>query len=299
MHGMNTIPLSSYNSITGYHDTVRLLRTFFLAKKFVEVETQSRLSILAACEDPMTIATYIFDGVKWPLPQTGQMWLEYDLLKNPQVPGLFCITTSYRNEPNPISTRHLKIFPMFEFEMPGTQDDLQILLEELFEFLGFGARGTYHCHDYEAIAKKYGVSIVGSAEEAQLAKDFGPVFLLKNFPVRTSPFWNMKQSGEEAKKIDSILYGIETVGSAERSCNPAEMRNWFYTISGGAYAQRLFDEFGKARVEVELEDFLSLNFFPRCGGGIGVTRLIRARELAKQSQSFIGTQKVAATQSYL
>jgi hypothetical protein len=34
-------------------------------------------------------------------------------------------------------------------------------------------------------------------------------------------------------------------------------------------------------------------------GGIGVTRLIRARELAKQQQSFIGAQKVAVNQSYL
>lgn len=285
---MSTMPIQSYNTMQGYHETVRLLRTFFLSKKFIEVETQSRLSILAACEDPMTIATYMFDGVKWPLPQTGQMWLEYDLLCNPSVPGLFCITTSYRNEPNPNSERHLKIFPMFEFEMPGTQDDLQLLLEELFEFLGFGPRNTYHVGEYDAIAQRYGVSIVGSAEEAQLARDFGPVFLLKNFPVRTSPFWNMKQSGSHAKKIDSILYGVETVGSAERSCNPIEMRNWFYTISDGAYAQRLFSEFGRERVEQELEDFLALNFFPRCGAGIGVTRLIRARELAKQAEVFVG-----------
>lgn len=285
---MSTKPIQSYNSMHSYHDTVRLLRTFFLSKNFIEVETQSRLSILAACEDPMTIATYLFDGIKWPLPQTGQMWLEYDLLRNPTVPGLFCITTSYRNEPNPIAERHLKIFPMFEFEMPGTQDDLQILLEELFEFLGFGPRKSYHTDEYDTIAAHYGVSIVGSTEEALLARDFGSVFLLKNFPVRTSPFWNMKQNGTHAKKIDSILYGIETVGSAERSCNPIEMRDWFYTISDGAYAQRLFSEFGQERVKAELEDFLSLNFFPRCGGGIGVTRLIRARELAKEQQTFMG-----------
>ena len=36
---------------------VTALRSFFLAKGFVEVHTQNRLSILAACEDPTPVAT--------------------------------------------------------------------------------------------------------------------------------------------------------------------------------------------------------------------------------------------------
>ena len=35
-----------------YTKTVDLLRSFFLSKGFLEVHTQNRLSILAACEDP-------------------------------------------------------------------------------------------------------------------------------------------------------------------------------------------------------------------------------------------------------
>ena len=33
-------------------------------------------------------------------------------------------------------------------------------------------------------------------------------------------------------------------------------------------------------VEKELDEFLKLQFFKRCGGGIGVTRLIRAMKLS-------------------
>ncbi|HEV2916909.1 MAG TPA: amino acid--tRNA ligase-related protein [Candidatus Babeliales bacterium] len=276
---MNAKPLQSYYTLESYNETVRLLRTFFISKNFLEVDAQSRRSILAACEDPNTIATYIFDGVKWPLPQTGQMWLEHDLLKNPTVPGLFCLTTSYRNEPDVNPERHLKIFPMFEFETHGTQEDLQRLLEELFEFMGFGPKSNYHQGEYDAIANHYNVSIIGSAEEARIAKDFSSVFFLKNFPARSHPFFNMKQDGMHAKKIDAIVHGIETIGSAERSCNPAEMRHWFYTISDGLYAQKLFAEFGRERVEQELEEFLALPFFARFGGGIGIHRMVRAREL--------------------
>ena len=107
-----------------YTETVERLRSFFLAKNFYEVHTQNRLSILAACEDPETVATYNYGGNVWPLPQTGQMWLEYELLSNPSAEGFFCVSTSYRAEPNPVEGRHETIFPMFEFEMKGGVDDL-------------------------------------------------------------------------------------------------------------------------------------------------------------------------------
>ena len=96
---------------------VSKLRTFFReVKGFKEVHTQNKKSILAACEDPRTIATYNYEDDIWPLPQTGQMWLEHYLLEHPEENGFFCVSTSYRNEPNPVPGRHDRIFPMFEFE---------------------------------------------------------------------------------------------------------------------------------------------------------------------------------------
>jgi hypothetical protein len=42
----------------------------------------------------------------------------------------------------------------------------------------------------------------------------------------------------------------------------------------------LYNNFGEERVNNELEEFLKLDFFPRSGGGIGVTRMIRALKLS-------------------
>ena len=67
-------------SPTKFTHSVDLLRSFFMGKGFKEVHTQNRLSILAACEDPFNVATYNYTGEVWPLPQTGQMWLEHELL---------------------------------------------------------------------------------------------------------------------------------------------------------------------------------------------------------------------------
>ena len=119
-----------------YTDTVGRLRSFFLAKGYYEVHTQNRLSILAACEDPETVAQYNYGGNIWPLPQTGQMWLEHELLSNPDAPGFFCVSTSYRAEPNPVEGRHETIFPMFEFEMKGGVKELEDMEKELCEYIG-------------------------------------------------------------------------------------------------------------------------------------------------------------------
>jgi aspartyl/asparaginyl-tRNA synthetase len=89
----------------------------------------------------------------------------------------------------------------------------------------------------------------------------------------------MKKTGDYANKIDVIMAGQETIGSAERSTSVEEMRSLFHTISSGGYAQKLFNLFGQERVEKELEEFLSLEFFPRFGGGIGVTRLMDAMKV--------------------
>lgn len=265
------------DDIEAFSEVTNKLRQFCLNKGFCEVSTQDRLSILAACEDPDTVATYNYMGEVWPLPQTGQMWLEYELLSNPHLPGVFCVSTSYRNEPNPVPGRHKLIFPMFEFELKGGVEELRIFETELLEYLGFGSKDNYFYKTYDELKEFYNTQELTHEHEGKIQKDYGPVMFCMNFPIYTSPFWNMRKNGDDhAHKIDVILYGHETIGSAERSSNVEEMRESFYTISDGKYAQKLFDLFGKERVEKELDDFLTLTFIPRVGAGIGITRMIDA-----------------------
>ncbi len=267
-----------------FNYVVSKLRTFFQSKGFLEVHTQNRLSILAACEDPKTVSTYLYKNPSnvnnvreiWPLPQTGQMQLEYELLNYPErnVPGYFCVSTSYRAEPNPIPGRHMTIFPMFEFEMLGDYNDLANMEVELLHFLGFSSVESV---EYDYVANFYGVNELTNEHETRMHQDFGPAVLLKKFPNYTSPFWNMKQTEEKthAYKIDVIIAGQETIGSAERSTNINEMRDMFENISDGEYKGLLYNLFGQDRVDTELEEFLSYNFVQRVGGGIGVSRLIK------------------------
>ena len=271
-----------------YHELVQKMRAFFLAKGFREVPTQSRLSILAACENPHSVKTFEYSGLIWPLPQTGQMWLEYELLKNPEWDGVFCISTSYREEKNPIEGRHELIFPMFEFEAKGGMKELLNLEAQLLDWLGFSKPVEVN---YEDVCQEYGgAPILENEHEQRMWDEKGSVVSLQNFPLRTNPFWNMKHNSDGIfNKVDVILYGQETIGSAERSCDVDKMREMFYTIEDGAYCAKLFELFGKERVEKELEEFLSHNFIQRFGGGIGMTRMARAYQLLQKE--FESTQK--------
>jgi aspartyl/asparaginyl-tRNA synthetase len=277
---ITTTTLNNLISPKKFDDVTSRLRTFFHIKGFVEVHTQNRLSILAACEDPFTISTYNYGGEVWPLPQTGQMWLEYELLKNPEYKGLFCLSTSFRNEPNPIEGRHDKIFPMFEFEMHGGMEEMIQMETELLDYLGFDYNKWFPGATYEQLCKKYNTQELEHEHEQQLKTEYGSVFFIQDFPEYTSPFWNMARYPDSniSKKVDVIINGIETIGSAERSCDVDDMRQRFLTISNGDYSKTLFSGFTKERVEKELDDFLSFDFFPRSGGGIGVTRLISGME---------------------
>jgi aspartyl/asparaginyl-tRNA synthetase len=208
------------------------------------------------------------------------MWLEYELLKTPDVPGVFCISTSYRNEPNPIPGRHETIFPMFEFESKGNMGDLIKMESELLQYLDLPLPTL---HDYEKLAKEYEVDILQTEHEQKMCEQYGESTIIQHFPERTSPFWNMRHKGDGIfNKVDVILYGQETIGSAERATDKVEMRHMFETISDGGYKEKLYDLFGKDRVEKELDEYFDNEFFPRFGGGIGVTRLIRALKMREK-----------------
>ena len=199
------------------------------------------------------------------------MWLEHELLSDPSKEGFFCVSTSYRAEPNPVPGRHETIFPMFEFEMKGGVKELQDMEWELCEWLGLPLSKS-QIKKYDKWAELFKTKEVDHDHEKQIGRG-----MITDFPEWTSPFWNMARNEDgTSKKIDVILGGQETIGSAERSTDKDQMRDTFYTISDGGYAQLIIDKFGKKRVEDELEKFLDFDFFPRSGGGIGVTRIISA-----------------------
>ena len=142
---------------------------------------------------------------------------------------------------------------------------------ELCEYLGIPL-DPENINTYDDWTNQYNTKELEHEHEEKIGRG-----MITKFPEWTSPFWNMSRNDDgTSRKIDVILNGMETIGSAERSTDKEQMRETFYTISDGKYAQLIIDLFGKERVEAELEEFLKFDFFPRSGGGIGVTRIMQA-----------------------
>ncbi len=277
-----------------YSHTLKLLRGFFGKKEFLEVPTSHQMKVLASCEDPQNAAFFDFLGTKYPMMQTSQLYLEHELLSEFKhrpdqfSGGFYSINPSFRAEPNPQEGRHHYSFQLLEFEGYGGMDQLTQTHRELLSHLGYGEANSFPEVDYEEMCKKYNTDELEAEHELQLEKDYGPVVLLKCFPLRTSPFWNMEMNEDMtvANKIDVILNGVEVIGSASRSCNPQQMWKMFHTISGGEYAKLLCKQFGKKRVEEELKKYLGFEMCPRYGAGIGIFRLMKSLEQEKLLPSF-------------
>jgi len=263
----------------------RKLHDFFHSENFLEAFYQHHLDVLTACEDPENVGLFHYFDTLFPLRQTNQMGLEEILLNDPKRRNYYCFSTSYRFEKNPVVGRHNTIFPMVEFETnDGTLESLIVFATKLIKALGY--KGNFCEIDYEEACDMCKTMELNHDDEDYLCKTLAPVVFLKNFPERTHPFFNMERDPENpgyARKLDVLMLGrnsigetkgMETIGSAVRSCDVAEMKRSFLAISNGEYAALLYKKFGKERVDNELNRFLSLPMFPRAGGGIGFSRLL-------------------------
>ena len=208
------------------------------------------------------------------------MWLEYEILKNPDVAVYFCLTTSYRMEPNPVPGRHDIIFPIFEFEFKGDMNELIELQKELLLYLCYD-KSSFYVNNYKSIAEEFSTTELEHEDEEKLYKEKSAVAFITDFPEFTSPFWNMMRNKDDdtSKKVDVILSGMETFSSAEREIDKDIMRDRFNTIMEGIYRNKLFELFGEERTVGELEEYFQLNFIKRSGCGIGLTRLIKSMDL--------------------
>ena len=247
-----------------------------------ELFLQHLPSILAACENPLSILKYMFNTTNewWAMPQTNQMWLELYLLQNYVENMCHTVTYSFRDEIN-IEDRDKdrtvnKSFVMFEWEAKGNYQFLLDTIEKLVKSIGFK---TITHVNYEAVCREFGVTIIDDFIEKQLNKYYdADVVLLKYFPERTNPFWNMDFDDQFHlyKKVDVIINGEECGGGAQRSTDKMLQHARFYSIEDGKYSQKLFNEFGENRVKNELDFYLSLKFVERVGMGWGLSRLVKA-----------------------
>jgi aspartyl/asparaginyl-tRNA synthetase len=196
--------------------------------------------------------------------------------------GYFAHNVSTRDESRAGDGRREFKFPLTEFEFENKTeesgfDELAEFLSKLIVHLGFPEPKLVN---YEDECSKFGVEDIEDKEEQALCDKYGPVVLLGKFPQRSDPFFNMRHAGNGIyDKIDVIVHGFESAGTAVRSCNIEEMKENIKVQDSGEYLKTMYRYFGQDRVDAEIDEYTDYNFIPRCGGGLGMSRIIRGMKI--------------------
>ena len=161
-----------------------------------------------------------------------------------------------------------------------------------------------------------GTHDIGHQEEEFLERDLGTC-VITGFTKESDPFFNMGRDVSTGKyyKRDAIIGGKETIGSAAREVDPLVIYKNFFKSGKGEFYRTLYRHFGEERVQEEFMHYITLfyNDVPidelqekiedakwkelkpylkpmrereRCGGGIGMTRLIQAAKDKKLMQKW-------------
>lgn len=196
--------------------------------------------------------------------------------------GYYCMNTSTRNESRAGDGRREFRFPITECEFAveteeSGLEELAQFLERMIVHLGFEKPARRY---YTEECKIRGVKKLDDIDEADICNQAqNSVVLLMKFDEESDPYFNMRKNADGTfDKIDVLIDGVETVGSAVRSCNKDEMLDMLKKQDKGKYLTTMYKYFGEETIKNEVNDYFSYKFIPRCGLGIGTSRLIKALE---------------------
>lgn len=222
-----------------------------------------------------------FKGIKGfkELNRQNELCLDNYLLKQPEEKGCFCLSKSYESKNEGDINEKI----LFEFEINGSLDELRKIKMELLDYLGFNMAEyenirldlNYPICDYYKICKKYGVEELKQEHEKQIEKDFGKILFLEKFPEKST-----SSDKNDGKKIDVIIHGQKTISSSESIIDKELIRENFKTIYNGKYANKLYEEFTKEKVDSELDKYLDFDLFVRSGGKISMSGIIHALKIS-------------------
>lgn len=231
----------SFKSVSNkqYHYVTNCIRFYLMENGLIECCSQSKFPRLSS-------------GV-------NQLYLEHELLQNPDGAGYFCVTN--------VNTENQDSAPTVEFVITGDIHVLESFIHHLLIYLCYHTISKYTIKDYNYITNKLNMDVtyLSNTVKQKIYNKFGAVFLLKNYPTNTTAHWTQKtNSNNTYNKIVTILSGMEAIISYEMSSSKNIMRNQFKSSSDTG------DE------NDELDQYLSQSFITRSYGNIFTLEIINS-----------------------
>ena len=78
-----------------YNYVANAIRFFFLGNDYIESYEQNKLSNLNSCNNIFNACLYDMFNFCYSLPQSNELWMDYQILNNSNQTGFFCYSTVY------------------------------------------------------------------------------------------------------------------------------------------------------------------------------------------------------------
>ena len=290
-------------STNNINRTSYLVKQFMLQRGLTEAYIQHNTGVLAFDKISKTThcPSYMSNEKVVPLPHTNKIALDKLYLDNiayfrnspDEFKGVFTHTTSYRDgyampmieyvlNAN-ISITHSELMIMLGFDKFIDKSSIEYVpasfagSQELASFFASRVYG-YRIVTYSDIANRWRITTINDKNYDFINEYYGKVAFLKYAPHNVSPCWTVSKNSDYVHSLEVIVNNTCVITAIEKSTCPDEMRTGFNMKDNGKYKEIMYNLFGEARVESELESYFNRNMTPRISGTIDMLKLTSAME---------------------
>lgn len=266
---MITIEQSLHTDPFHFHFIYNSIRNYLIQNNFIESYVQNRLSNLNSCKNIFNACLFDMYKFCYCLPQSNEIWLEYEMIKYNKQSGFFCQSSLYFNHNNGLDNY---IEPAMEFSLIGGLFELEKLFRGLLKHMGYTNNiFNYKSIDYKDILLLFQLEVLTEKIKIPKLSEDKTIYFVKNIPKNDDTTWNDYDQNGIYNKIIVIIYGKVVFYGIQKSNEIEKMRNIY--LERNDYPA-LCEFFGEERVLGELESYLELPFMDRCTGKIKISSLI-------------------------
>ena len=257
-----------------YNYAANLIRFFFLDGNYIESYEQNKLCNLNSCINIYDACLYDMFKFCYALPQSNELWVDYQILMYSSQKGFFTYSTIYKNDFNGLNNY---IEQVIEFSLKGGMYDLEKLIRNLLDLFGFKNTFTFKSVDYNELIQDLQITDFTYKNFSMLNDDPYTIYFIKGFNKNAYVKWNdyFDVKNNCYNKLLLICRGKELICGSQKSESVDEMRENFMKTKDFSKKCEFFLE---ERVIGELNSYLELQFFKRCTGTICFKNLIHLLE---------------------
>jgi hypothetical protein len=253
-----------------YSYVANAIRFFFLDNDYIESYEQNKLSNLNSCNDIFNACLYDMFNFCYSLPQSNELWLDYQIMKYHNEKGFFSYSTVYTNDIHGINNN---IEQIVDFSLCGGMYELEKIVRNLLDTIGLKNIFNFKTYEYTNLLKELNINELKEIDYDKILCDEKTIFFIKNFQKNENIKWNdfYDTNNKYYNKIIIVCCGKVLISCGQKSESVDQMREKYLNKKDFKKKCEFFHE---ERVIDELNSYLDMPFKKRCTGSIHLKNLM-------------------------